>query len=1516
MKNKIIQLIVFLNVIFFVTQNLFADTLYVSKTGGHVSPFSSLGNAATNIQAAVDAASAGDTVLVNDGTYYPDRQISITKNIIVKSINGAENTIVDGGYPTQTNRCFYLNNANPTIDGFTITNANMNNNSGSDWGGGILCYIGGIVQNCNISGNSAGLYGGGVFCHSGGTVQNCTISGNLAGNNGGGVRCYGGTIQNCTISKNSTRHSGGGVHCSLGTVQNCTISENSAHYSGGGVYCADSTVQNSILWGNNKADYFSSSSINQYNCIENWTTLDNVIITNNPKFISDNDFRLQGTSLCRNSGTNLPYVFETFDLEGNSRIMGYTVDLGAYEYVEAIQYPPAPAPVIDYSEIDYGKISWTLLNEIPRAEDYVLQEQFGGTNGSWSTIYTGTNSNLLIQRLNSAYYRVAAHNNFGESDWSASILSTPTAIVINTSQINVGKISWTPVLANISQATKFVVEEQIGGIWAVVYDGTSANTTVQRITNGSYRVRAENTTLQSDWSASILSTPSAIVINTSEINEGKISWTPILTNISKATKFIVEEQIGGIWSVVYDGTSANTTIQRLKSANYRVRAENATLQSDWSASILSTPPAIIINTSQINQGIISWTPTLANISKATKFVIEEQIGATWSVIYDGTSSSTTIQKITNASYRVRSENTTFQSDWSASILSTPPAIVINTSEINEGKISWTPTLANISQATKFVVEEQIGGIWSVVYDGISANTTIQRLKSANYRVRAENATLRSDWSASILSTPPAIVINILEINQGTISWTPTLANISQATKFVVEEQIGGTWAVVYDGTTANITIQRITNASYRVRSENTTLQSDWSSSVLSTPPIIVINSSQINQGIISWTPTLANISQATKFVVEEQIGGIWSVVYDGTSANTTVQRLKSANYRVRAENATLQSDWSASILSTPPAIIINTSQINQGIISWTPILANISKATKFVVERNASGNWQSFYEGSSANTTVERINSAYYRVVAASSTLQSDWSASVFYSNYPINVTSLNASQLSDGSGYVSIDVWVSDQNLDLSDLKIEYSLNNGASWANGDPFMVSIAQSGQSPSINNSSEYQANNILPDYSIITILWDTVSAQNGGGSLANQRFEQSKVRLTPRNAYSQGYFMFSSPFVIDNLAVTNASVMINNNEAETSTPSVSLQLHAEGTPPLYMRISNGLNFGNSPWQNYTTWKNWILSPASGTKIVYVQFKNDKGYISSVQDSILLDNWDFSNFEGAINVTYLMGRSGSVADEVPAHFVNLTTTAMYKTEISNFEFAQFLSEGGYSDNSYWSSAGWSWKTANSIVCPLYWETTDTPNYANDPYANSDSEPVVGISYYEAEAYANWSDYELPTESQWEYFAKDGDERHYPWADDFWYTSTQPSFNLCNWKLGLNGYTEMGFTSDGSEFTRYVTSYSEGKGHCGHYNLSGNVAEWVKDWYGTYGAATVTDPEGSANGTERVVRGGSFVHERDDLTTTRRMHYSPEFRTNWLGMRVAKNDVVPEGGFLIFNFIFLIYCLKRIK
>ena len=439
-----------LSIIFLVTANILAATNYVSKTGNHISPFDSWANAATNIQDAVDVASVGNIVLVNDGTYYPGDQISITKEIVVKSLDGAENTIVNGN---NANRCFYINGS--IIDGFTITNGynsaegggvfsingimqncTISGNSTTASGGGVFCDYGkSIVQNCTISENSAQAYGGGVYyVYGGNIVQNCNIIGNSVMNFGGGLYCRAGTVQNCTFSNNYAREYGGGIYNSVGLVQDCIISRNSASFSsggvecnggtvqnciisenfasshgggtlcmggggivknciissnsssvGGGVYCSgtiqscliiensaadmgggvysdggtvqnctitknyatnfggvycninspNSVLQNSILWNNTTGNYYLLSGLNRYNCIENWTDLSNGIITNNPKFrdAAAGNYRLEEFSPCRNTGTNMPWMLTATDLDGNPRITGGRVDMGAYEFI-------------------------------------------------------------------------------------------------------------------------------------------------------------------------------------------------------------------------------------------------------------------------------------------------------------------------------------------------------------------------------------------------------------------------------------------------------------------------------------------------------------------------------------------------------------------------------------------------------------------------------------------------------------------------------------------------------------------------------------------------------------------------------------------------------------------------------------------------------------------------------------------------------------------------------------------------------------------------------------------------------------------------------------------------------------------------------------------------------------------------------------------------------------------------------------------------------------------------------
>ena len=461
-----ISLIISAFLINFTAQNILADTHYVSPSGGNVSPYTSWETAATDIQAAVDAASTGDSVLITNGTYFPGSQVSITKSITVESVNGADDTIINGSH---VHRCVYMTAG--VLDGFTVSNGYANGSSEEDkCGGGVYCDGGGTVQNCIISGNSIPdeiltIGGGGVFLNGGGTVQYCTISGNSAlvmghaggvecygggtvhhciisensANMGGGVKCSGGgtvrnstingnsapygagvycgsggIVQNCTISKNSSSYSGGGVLC-VGVVRNCSIIGNSAAVVGGGVKCfGGGAVYNSIIFNNSASNYFGDGL--SYCCS---TPLPSGVgnISNNPEFVSITDFHLTPISPCIDVGNNT-YVTGTYDLDGNPRIWNGIVDMGAYEFNGVIGGFPIQA---SDGLRGFIKIDWNIPATATKYKVY--HNSIDNTNSA--TIVSGeinvnsySDYDIIFDQI--YYYWVKAGNSNGWSDFSLS----------------------------------------------------------------------------------------------------------------------------------------------------------------------------------------------------------------------------------------------------------------------------------------------------------------------------------------------------------------------------------------------------------------------------------------------------------------------------------------------------------------------------------------------------------------------------------------------------------------------------------------------------------------------------------------------------------------------------------------------------------------------------------------------------------------------------------------------------------------------------------------------------------------------------------------------------------------------------------------------------------------------------------------------------------------------------------------------------------------------------------------
>lgn len=200
------------------------------------------------------------------------------------------------------------------------------------------------------------------------------------------------------------------------------------------------------------------------------------------------------------------------------------------------------------------------------------------------------------------------------------------------------------------------------------------------------------------------------------------------------------------------------------------------------------------------------------------------------------------------------------------------------------------------------------------------------------------------------------------------------------------------------------------------------------------------------------------------------------------------------------------------------------------------------------------------------------------------------------------------------------------------------------------------------------------------------------------------------------------------------------------------------------------------------------------------------------------------------------------------------------------VTNGQFARFLGpydgcpHGGYDDPRWWSEQGWAWVQKELLgkgrpLEPLYWRNAKW---------NADNQPVVGVSYHEAEAFARWAGGSLPTEKQWEAAARGQSGLVYPWGDDW--PERDPQRPICNSsEAGLHVTTPVGL---------FPRSRSR---DLGLEDMAGNVWEWCADWY-------------DEQATGRVIRGGSWLHSARNGRSADRVGHTPDNRDNFLGFRLV--------------------------
>ena len=196
---------------------------------------------------------------------------------------------------------------------------------------------------------------------------------------------------------------------------------------------------------------------------------------------------------------------------------------------------------------------------------------------------------------------------------------------------------------------------------------------------------------------------------------------------------------------------------------------------------------------------------------------------------------------------------------------------------------------------------------------------------------------------------------------------------------------------------------------------------------------------------------------------------------------------------------------------------------------------------------------------------------------------------------------------------------------------------------------------------------------------------------------------------------------------------------------------------------------------------------------------------------------------------------MGDDAGRPDEAPVHEVRVAAFALGATAVTNEEYARFLAAGLAAPPPWWGKAGF-----------------DHPQ-----------QPVVGVSWFDAQACAAWFGCRLPTEAEWEFATRD---------DGRWAPPDVPAAALDGpWLVGLGSANGLGL-----------------------FDLGTAVHEWCADWYdaGFYDVSPRDHPRGPADGTRRASRGGSWRHHVRYSRPAARSSLPPESRYADYGFRLASD------------------------
>lgn len=222
------------------------------------------------------------------------------------------------------------------------------------------------------------------------------------------------------------------------------------------------------------------------------------------------------------------------------------------------------------------------------------------------------------------------------------------------------------------------------------------------------------------------------------------------------------------------------------------------------------------------------------------------------------------------------------------------------------------------------------------------------------------------------------------------------------------------------------------------------------------------------------------------------------------------------------------------------------------------------------------------------------------------------------------------------------------------------------------------------------------------------------------------------------------------------------------------------------------------------------------------------------------------------------------------ESPTATVQLKSFWIMETEVTNEMYREFVIDGGYKEDRYWTERGIEFRGANNLA---------QPGSLGESVLNDAQQPVVGVSWYEAFAFASWASEKtglklrLPTEVEWEKAARGNDRLVYPWGNKW-----------------VEENANAGGDIDGYSYSAPVGSFPAGASPYGALDMSGNAAEWTSTNESQYPYIADDGRESLTAFYPRVTRGGSYNNYEFDVRTASRGFYWPTDRQLHIGFRLV--------------------------